>query len=143
MYKNAFHIITDYPLGMLSACYSSMDCEQFQKLPNSTNAVESHNRFGKSTHPQSLKVAMMATYREDMAKSLQIIAQRDGLPTEYYSMSESARSQRSAQQKQARKKRLRTEYVDDAEGPPDKRSNFNPAHGQYCTYVCYTLLLCV
>ena len=44
-----------------------MDRQQFEELPTSTNAVESYNRFGK--HRQPLKVAMMATYKEDMAKT--------------------------------------------------------------------------
>ena len=37
-----------------------MDPETFKELPSSTNAVESHNRFGRPTHPLP---AMMATYR--------------------------------------------------------------------------------
>lgn len=35
---------------MLSPCFSEMESDLFERIPNSTNAVESHNRFGKSTH---------------------------------------------------------------------------------------------
>ena len=105
---------------MLSPVYCSMDPEQFKGLPNSTNAVESYNRFGRAAHRQPLKVAMMATYREDMAKSLEVMACRKGLTTTYHSHSESARSKRSAQQGLARRKRFRDEN-DDPEGPPTTR----------------------
>lgn len=37
-------------IGMLSPCFSDMDAQVFNSLPNSTNAVESHNRFGRSTN---------------------------------------------------------------------------------------------
>lgn len=112
---------------MLSPCFSSMNRDQFDKLPNSTNAVESYNRFGRPTHRQPLKIAMMATYREDMAKSLQIMACRKGLTADYSSPAESARLKRSAQQNQARRKRFRTEN-DDPEGPPDTKKKFNPGN---------------
>lgn len=56
-----------------------MSSQQFNELPNSKNAVESYNRFGRSVHRQPLKVAMMATYREDMAKSFEIMARGRGL----------------------------------------------------------------
>ena len=123
-------------VGMLSPCFSSMDCERFQELPNSTNSVESYNRFGKSTHPQPLKIAMMAAYREDMAKAMEIMAKLKGLSTNYDNQSESARSKRSGRQRQARRKRLCTEN-DDPEGPPDTKSTFNPGmqHDQVIIHV--------
>jgi hypothetical protein len=83
-----------------------MDLEQFQQLPNSTNAVESYNRFGKGIHRQPLKVAMMSTYREDMMKTLQIIAERRGLSTTYQDCSPNSRMKRSIQQNESRKRRL-------------------------------------
>lgn len=110
---------------MLSPCFSTMDPALFKELPNSTNAVESHNRFGRSTHRQPLKAAMMATYREDMAKSLEIMARRKGLSTAYDSPLQSDRIKRSAQQSLARRKRYRQEN-DDPEGPPDTKRTFNP-----------------
>ena len=68
---------------------------------------------------------MMATYKEDMAKSLEIMARRQGLTMSYNDQSASSRSKRSAQQNHARQKRLRSEN-DDPEGPPDTKSKFNP-----------------
>lgn len=65
---------------MLLACYSSMQSEVFYSLPNSTNAVESYNRFSKSKQPHILKVTMMMEYKEDMSKSLQVMARQKGLP---------------------------------------------------------------
>lgn len=62
-----------------------------------------------------LKVAMMATYREDMAKALEVMARRCGLPTTYDDISESGRLKRSHQQSLSRKKRVAR---DDPEGPP-------------------------
>ena len=77
-----------------------MDRQQFEELPT----FESYNRFGK--HRQPLKVAMMATYKEDMAKTLEIMARRQGLTTSYDNQSTSARAKRSSQQNRARQKRL-------------------------------------
>ena len=46
--------------------HTSMDPKLFTELPDSTNAVESHNILGKGTYREPLKVvAMMATYKED------------------------------------------------------------------------------
>ena len=105
---------------MLSPCYSTMSPTLFQELPSSTNAVESYNRFGRPTHRQPLKLAMLTTYKEDMAKAFQIIACRNGVSTDYNSPSEAARSKRSAKQSMARRKRLRMDdNEDDAKGPPD------------------------
>lgn len=64
-------------LRMLCACYSEVGPDQFARLPNSTNAVESHNRFGKATHPLPLKAAMMSTYKEDMGQSIRSDCQRE------------------------------------------------------------------
>ena len=102
-----------------------MDPQQFQALPNSTNAVESYNRFGKATHPEPLKIAMMATYKEDMVQCLEIMARRQGLSIDYTNFSEDARKKRSHQQNLARRKRFCRE-IDDPEGPPDSKRSFNP-----------------
>lgn len=108
---------------MLCACYSEMGPDQFARLPNSTNAVESHNRFGKATHPLPLKAAMMSTYKEDMAKALEVIAREKGLSTTYEDQSIEARAHRSEQQNNARKKRL-IQCSDDSEEPPDTKKKF-------------------
>ncbi len=109
---------------MLSACYSTMDPERFQALPNSTNAVESYNRFPKAVHPEILKVTLMSAYREDMAKAIAVMAQQRGLATTYEKLSLSARLNRSTQQNSARRKRLQCEDEDEASGPPDTKRKF-------------------
>ena len=43
----------------------------FDKIPNTTNAVESHNHCSKGSSPDILKVAPMATYKIDMAAALE------------------------------------------------------------------------
>lgn len=113
-------------IAMLCACHSIMGRQQFEELPNSTNAVESHNRFGHTTHRQSLKLAMMATYREDMSRCLEMMARRRGLSTNYDNLSLSACSKRSAQQNCARRKRLWNNENDDPDGPADTKRTFNP-----------------
>lgn len=110
--------------GMLSPCYNEMDPKLFKELPSSTNAVESYNRFSKSMYRQPLKQAMMATYKEDMAKTLEIIAIRKGLSVTYENLSDSARIKRSNQQNLARQKRYNKEN-DDPDGPPDTKKKFN------------------
>ena len=104
---------------MLSSCYASMDKEIFLSVPDSTNAVESHNRFGKSNYRVPIKIAMMTTYKEDMAKTLEIIASNRNVPTSYY---KSASKSKSKSLK--RRKTRNNDDSDDAEGPPDKKSNF-------------------
>lgn len=100
-----------------------MDPQQFARLPSSTNAVESYNRFGKSTHPLPLKEAMMATYKEDMVKAFEVIARNKGLPVSYEKQSVEARAHRADKQSKARLKRF-TDMRDDPEGPPDTRKKF-------------------
>ena len=113
--------------GMLSPCYNTMDPKQFEEFPNSTNAVESYNRFSKSSHREALKQAMMATCKEDMAKTLQIMAVRKGLSVTYEDLSEGARTKRSTQQTLARQKRYNgnDKENDDPDGPPDTKKKFN------------------
>ena len=123
---------------MLCGCHSSMDRQQFEELPTSTNAVESYNRFGKHTHRQPLKVAMMATYKEDMAETLEIMARRQGLTTSYDNQSTSACAKHSSQQNRARQKRLRSEN-DDPEGPPDTKRKFFPGN-YFCIIYNHTMV---
>ena len=67
-----------------------MDPEQVNKLPISTNAIKSYNRFRRLIHQQPLTVAIMATNKESMAKSLEIMARGKGLSTNYDDPSETA-----------------------------------------------------
>lgn len=111
-------------VGMLCKCCSKMDPVQFASLPNSTNAVESYNMFGKAIHPLPLKEAMLATYKEDMVKALEIMARTRGLQVCYENQDVAARTHRSEQQNKARNKRLASEREDDPEGPPDTMKKF-------------------
>lgn len=101
-----------------------MKPEDFNSLPNSTNAVESHNRFCKGDHPETLKLAMLSTYKEDMAKTLEVIACQQGLSTTYKKLLPTAIGQRSKQQSAARRKRRRIVDEDDTDGPPDTKKKF-------------------
>ena len=55
----------------------------FDEIPDITNAVESHNRCSKGSSPDILKVALMATYKIDMAAALEHLAKRRGITTSY------------------------------------------------------------
>ena len=95
---NIHYVYGIVSIGMLSPCYSTMSSKLFEDLPSSTNAVESYNRFGRPAQCQPLKLAMLTTYKEDMVKTLEIMAHRKGLSTNYGSPSLVNRSKRSAQQ---------------------------------------------
>lgn len=58
-----------------------MSEEQFHKLPSTTNAVESHIRLSKTGKPEILRVAMLTTYKVDMAMALEHMAAREGIQT--------------------------------------------------------------
>ena len=70
----------------------------------------------------------MATYREDMAKALEVMARRQGLSTSYDDISESGRAKRSDHQNISRKKRVAS---DDPEGPPDTKMKFQSGISQH------------
>ena len=68
--------------AMLSHHFSTMS-EQFNSLPTSTNAVESYNQLSKVNKPEILCVALLTTYKIDMASALEHMARSDGLSTDY------------------------------------------------------------
>ena len=68
---------------MLSPHFSAMTDEKFQNIPNSTNAVESHNRLSKLSKPEVLCAALLTTYKVDMEAALEHMARLEGLPTSY------------------------------------------------------------
>ena len=109
-----------------------MDPATFSSLPSSTNAVESLHRVSKSKHPDVLKVALMTTYKVDMACTLEHMAASKHIPTSYQHLTPDVREERSKAAKRARAKRMREH--DSSEGPPDKRSDFGE-HMQQCRYV--------
>ena len=71
---------------MLSPCFTEMNEETFKRLPGSTNAVESYNRCSKTGKPDILKVAMMYTYKFDMAAALENLAIAQKITTSYSNM---------------------------------------------------------
>ena len=109
---------------MLSATYADMSETTFQQIPNSTNAVESYNRLCKGNSPDPLEVAMMTTYKLDMAAAMQHLAVLSRMTVTYERQTPEARSIRSGAQGKARSKRRFAKVVDDAQGPPDKNSDF-------------------
>ncbi len=114
------HAITN--VEMLTACHAVMERELFNSLPNSTNAVESHNRLSKNRDPDILKVALIATYKIDMSNALERIACTKGIPTSYLDLTPAAREQRAKAANKARAKKRSQES--ESEGPPDKHGDF-------------------
>ena len=104
-------------LEMLSHHFSTMDGDQFIKLPTSTNAVESHNRLSKVQKPEILRVAMLTTYKVDMAMALEHMARRDGMTTSYDDTSEEAKLRNAT-------KRAKRKIEEGDDGPPDKNKDF-------------------
>ena len=68
-----------FALEMLCGACAMMTAEQFNKLPTSTNADEAYNQLSKGPSQASLEVAMMATYKMDMAAALRHIAHTKGI----------------------------------------------------------------
>ena len=82
---------------MLSPCFADMNEETFKRLPGSTNAVESYNRCSKTEKPDILKVAMMYTYKVDIAAALENLAISQKIATSYTSMTPDDRKKRTQQ----------------------------------------------
>ena len=90
---------------MLSGVYSKMGTDTFSKMPTSTNAVEAYQRVSKSGRTEPLNVAMLGTYKYDMAATLEHVAQQKGFSTSYEDMSVDAQRQRAQKQNLACRKR--------------------------------------
>lgn len=110
-------------LRMLNSTFSAMDGQRFNELPTSTNAVESLNKTSKKGDNCPLQLAIMQTYKTDMASALEHIAAAEGLPTTYNDMSTPAQEKRANQARLTRRKRQLRDGSSD--GPPDKSANFN------------------
>ena len=109
-----------------------MSEETFKRLPGSINAVESYNRCSKTEKPDILKVAMMYTYKVDMAAALENLE----IATSYTSRTPDDSKKRAQQQSKARQKRYRKD--NDNGGPPDKRRHLTGiyvhVHHSRCVY---------
>ena len=107
---------------MLCACYS--DNKAFQLLPETTNAVESHNRASKRKSADILKVALMNTYKLDMAAALEHLARNHGIPTTYVDLTHDARAKRVRTANAARSRKRARQEMEETDGPPDKHKDF-------------------
>ena len=96
----------------------------FNLLPNSTNAVESHNRCSKGTAPDILKVALLSTYKKDMAASLEHLANCQGIKTSYVNLTPAARAKQLAVANKARSRKRAQYENEETDGPPDKCKDF-------------------
>jgi len=122
-------------IAMLSPHFSMMTEEEFTSLPTSTNAVESHNRLSKHDRAEILSVALLTTYKIDMATVLEHMARNEGLSTSYIENSAEQRKKScSAVRKCRQKRKAETENND---GPPDKQRDFQSS--KYCSSGCYHL----
>ena len=76
---------------MLSSAFADMETSTFRRLPISKNVVESYNRLCKGATPDVLNVAMMTTYKLDMAAALQHLAVTNGMSVAYKQQTPQAR----------------------------------------------------
>lgn len=58
----------------------------YKSTPIDTNTVESHNRCSKGSKRETLKVALMSTYKVDMAAALEHLVGSQGNRTSYDDM---------------------------------------------------------
>lgn len=93
---------------MLSHHFSAMDEEEFKRLPTSTNVVESHNRLSKINKLEILCVALLTTYKIDMASALEHMARTEELSTDYTERNDEYRMKniRAVQKCRAKRKLL-------------------------------------
>ena len=98
-----------YLTDMLSPSVGSMiqKPSTFSALPSSTNAVESLHKGAKGKHANVLKVALMSTYKVDMASALEYTAATKNIPICYEKLTPSVRKQRAIVAEKARVKRMR------------------------------------
>ena len=108
---------------MLSPHFSAMTEEQFQNIPTSTNAVESHNRLSKLSKPEVLCAALLTTYKVDMAAALEHMARLEGLPTSYEDATNDTHAKKNKAVQRSRVKR-KLQLSDNDDGPPDKHKHF-------------------
>lgn len=97
--------------------------DAFATVPDSTNAVESNNRYSKGSKPDILKVALMSTYKVDMVAALEHLAASQGIQTAYEDLNLEARAKRSeAANKRWERKRARN-FLEEDDGPADKKKH--------------------
>ena len=96
--------------------------------------MESHNRPSKASSPDILKVALMSTYKVDMAATLEHLANSQGISTSYDNLHPAARAKRTKVTNKARSRKRAG--ADDTDGPPDKCRDFKKGKCT-CCYAAY------
>ena len=105
--------------------FASMHQSMFNVLPDTTNAVEAHNRISKPAKgPEPLQVALLSLYKKDMVVALCGLALRAQIPTTYLDQTPSRRGKRAAAKM---RRRFGSTFAENAEGPPDEHSDFKRA----------------
>ena len=116
-----------------------MGVDAFQSLPDSTNAVESHNRCSKGEKPDTLKIAMLSTYKLGMASALEHLANSTGIKTSYVDLTPDARAKHSAKanktraRERARKKRMT---------PMNHQTNAVTSESKVCNRISHSVYTC-
>ena len=103
---------------MLSSAFADMETCTFRRLPNLTNAVESYNQLCKGATPDVLNVAKF-----DMTAAIQHLAVTNGMSVAYEQQTPEARRATVVPKTVSESKR-RWNEADDAQGPPDRRSDY-------------------
>ena len=114
-------------------CSAASTSAVFNKIPDTTNAVKSHNRCSKGSSLDILKVALMSTCKIDMAAALEHLAKRKGITTCYEDLSPASRATRTEVSNKARSRKRAAS--DDAEGLPDRHQDFK----RVCLYSIHTM----
>ena len=106
---------------MLCPVYATMGQDRFAFLPDSTNAVESYNRTTKDGKgPEILQVFLMSLYKKDMVAVLEGLAESIGISTTYISQTQQPETRETSNAARRRKNAV----DNDAQGPPDRNSDF-------------------
>ena len=94
----------------------------FNQLSSLAHNVKGRTSAPKSDKPEILSVAMLTTYKVDMAMTLEHMARSEGMPTTYDDTSKEAKAKEAKKVAKARAKRRLEEGEED--GPPDKHQHF-------------------
>ena len=85
--------------------------------------MEAHNHAKSGKAPEPLSVALMALYKKDMWLSWRVWQTNVGISTTYMDRTPAAREKWNKHSNAAQKKRQQKDK-DDAQGPPDHKSDF-------------------
>ena len=83
--------------------------------------------------PEPLAVTLMSLYKKDMVAVLEGLADNAGISTTYVDRTPAAREKRNKRSNDARKKR-QAKDKDDAQGPPNRNSDFKKPKNSKMSY---------